>query len=107
MENKINDENIRAFFGKHTTEIADNGFSRKVNAALPKYSDRSWIVWVFAAMGLCISLLVGFNTGFFGRILNVVFEMPYYYWLAAMFALPLMVAGYYFSTSNYFSNLKI
>lgn len=107
MENNINDENIRAFFGKHKTEIADNGFAGRVNAALPRYTNRQWIVWLFAASGLALSIALSYNTGLLGRIFGLALEVPYYYWLAAIFALPLLVAGYYFSRNNFFTNFKI
>ena len=104
-DNKQMNDDIQLFFDKHKTEIPDNGFLRRVKAALPTYTDRSWIVWLFAASGLVTSLALSYKTGLLNRIFSIAIEVPYYYWLAAIFALPLLVATYFLATNKYF--LKI
>ena len=58
-----NDKMLKTFFAENKKEIADFGFSQRVMRKLPEQTDRSWIVWIFTAIGIVLTLLLGFQTG--------------------------------------------
>lgn len=66
---EIKDEMLKHFFSEHKKEIDNFGFSARVQRQLPDIADRSWIVWLFAAFGFVISVLLCYFSG----ILNSVF----------------------------------
>ena len=99
---ETNDQMLKQFFSEQKQEFADNGFSRRVMRNLPETADRSWIVWIFAAIGMAISIYFGLSTGLFGHVLSLILKsVPYYYLLAAVFCFPLLgTAGYYLSQNK-------
>lgn len=54
---------LKDFFGENKKEIADFGFSQRVMRKLPIQTDRSWIIWLFAGIGIVLTLLLGLYTG--------------------------------------------
>lgn len=95
---ETNDQMLKNFFSENKTEIADNGFSKRVMQKLPEQTDRSWIVWVFAAIGMAFSLYLGFSSGLFVKATEIVEHVPFYYFLAGVFCFPLIgSAGFFFT----------
>ena len=94
---ETNDKLLKDFFGEQKREIADNGFSNRVMRQLPETTDRGWIIWVFAALGMALSIYFGLTTGLFQHVLLLLFKtVPYYYLLACIASFPLLgTAGYY------------
>ena len=89
METKETDKMLQDFFSKNKFEIADNGFTHRVMRKLPEQTDRSWIVWVFAALGTALTLAYGLNTGLIQNVLMYFQHIPIYYFLAGIFSFPL------------------
>ncbi|MFA6581033.1 MAG: DUF5056 domain-containing protein [Paludibacter sp.] len=93
---ETNDKLLKSFFSENKQEIADNGFTQGVMRNLPAQTDRSWIVWVFAAIGMAISLYFGLSTGLFQQLLLIFGKVSVYYLLAGVFCFPLVgTAGFY------------
>ena len=91
MEKINNDELLlKSFFDENKTEIADNGFSKKVLKQIPETPNHEWIVWVFAAFGAAISLLLGYYTGVFATTLTYIQQIPFYYLAGIVFCFPLV-----------------
>ena len=59
---KNEDEILKKYFSQNKIEIEDNGFSSKVMSKLPEQKNLDWIVWLFAAVGIAITLYVLLNT---------------------------------------------
>ena len=98
---ETNDKLLKQFFSEQKQEIADNGFSRRVVRNLPETADRSWIVWVFAAIGMAISIYFGITTGLVGHMLSLTLKsVPYYYLLAGIAGFPLLGTAGYYLTQN-------
>ena len=93
---ETNDKLLKQFFSEQKQEIADNGFSRRVMRNLPETADRSWIVWIFAAIGMAISIYFGLTSGMLELAFSLLFKsVPYYYLLAGIACFPLLgTAGY-------------
>jgi hypothetical protein len=92
------DKLLKDFFSQNKKEIADNGFTRRVMRKLPEQADRSWIVWVFAAIGMAISIYLGIYSGLIEQIMLVFRQVPIYYLLGGIFCFPLVgTAGFYFA----------
>ncbi len=85
-----NDEMLKLYFNDKKQEIADNGFSKKVMQKLPQKTDRSWIVLIFAATGMALSLFLGIKIGLFQNVLIFLEKVPFYYLLGAVFFFPLV-----------------
>ena len=100
---ETNDKLLKQFFSEQKQEIADNGFSRRVVRQLPETADRSWIVWVFAAVGTTLSIYFGLTSGLLEHIFSLVFKsMPFYYLLVGITCIPLLgTAGYYLAQSKH------
>jgi len=95
---ETNDKLLKDFFSQNKQEIADNGFTRRVMRKLPEQADRSWIVWVFAAIGMAISIYLGIYSGLIEQIMLVFRQVPIYYLLGGIFCFPLVgTAGFYFA----------
>ena len=95
---ETNDKLLKNFFSQNKQEIADNGFTRRVMRKLPEQADRSWIVWVFAAIGMTISIYLGIYSGLIEQIMLVFRQVPIYYLLGGIFCFPLVgTAGFYFA----------
>lgn len=60
---ETNDKMLKDFFGENKKEIADFGFTQRVMRKLPEQRDRSWIMWLFAGIGIVLTLLLGLYTG--------------------------------------------
>ena len=58
-----NDNMLKDFFSENKKEIADFGFSQRVMRKLPEQRDRSWVMWLFAGIGIALTLLLGLSTG--------------------------------------------
>ena len=95
---ETNDKLLKDFFSQNKQEIADNGFTRRVMRKLTEQADRSWIVWVFAAIGMAISIYLGIYSGLIEQIMLVFRQVPIYYLLGGIFCFPLVgTAGFYFA----------
>ena len=98
---ETNDKLLKQFFSENKNEIADNGFSRRVVRQLPETADRSWIMWVFAAFGMAISLYFLLNSTIIEQLLLVFKHISIYYILGTVFCFPLLgIAGYYLSQNK-------
>ncbi len=99
---ETNDKLLKDFFSENKKEIADNGFSNRVMQNLPETADRSWIVWVFAAIGMAISIYFGLTSGLLEHAFSIFFKtVPYYYLIAGIACFPLLgTAGYYLSQNK-------
>lgn len=96
METNKTDKMLQAFFKENKHEIADNGFSKRVMTKLPEQKDSGWIVWLFGALGMTISLYLGLTEGVFNQLIIIIEKIPFYYMLAAIAAFPLIAtAGFY------------
>jgi hypothetical protein len=94
------DKLLEDFFSDHKQEIADNGFTRRVMRQLPEQADHSWIVWVFAAIGMAISIYLGFSSGLVGHIMLFLMQVPINYILGGIFCFPLVVAAGFYLSQN-------
>ena len=98
---ETNDKLLKDFFGENKQEIADNGFTQQVMRKLPEQADRGWIVWVFAAFGMAISIYLGISSGLVENAFQILKHIPIYYLLAGVFCFPLLgTAGYYLSQNK-------
>ena len=99
---ETNDKLLKDFFSENKQEIADNGFTNRVMRQLPETADRSWIVWVFAAIGMAISIYFGLTSGLLEHAFSLLFKsVPYYYLLAGIACFPLVgTAGYYLAQNR-------
>ena len=96
---------LKDFFSEQKLEIADNGFSKRVMRKLPEQTDRSWIVWVFAAIGTAISLYLGINAGIIEQIMLLFKHVSIYYLVGGVFCFPLLGTIGFYLTQN--KNLQI
>jgi len=71
-----NDKLLKDFFSENKKEIADFGFSQRVMRKLPKQTDRSWIVWLFAGIGFAFALLLGLQTGLVQYTFRIIQIIP-------------------------------
>lgn len=60
---ETNDNMLKDFFSENKKEIADFGFTQRVMRKLPEQRDRSWVMWLFAGIGIVLTLLLGLSTG--------------------------------------------
>ena len=99
---ETNDKMLKDFFGENKKELADNGFSKRVMRNLPETADRSWIVWIFSAIGMAISIYFGLTSGMLEHSFALMFKsVPYYYLLAGITVFPLLgTAGYYLAQNK-------
>ncbi len=98
---ETNDKLLKDFFGEQKQEIADNGFTRRVMQKLPEQADRGWIVWIFAAIGMAISIYLGLSSGLMEQILILLQRVSIYYILGGVFCFPLLgTAGFYLSQNK-------
>ncbi len=103
METKETDKMLKNFFGENKQEITDNGFTNRVMRKLPEKTDRSWIVWVFACLGILFSLLLGFYSGSFETILIYIQHISIYYLMLGIICFPFVgSAGLYLAQNKAF-----
>jgi hypothetical protein len=101
METNKTDKLLEGFFSEYKQEIADNGFTQRVMQRLPEQTYRGWIVWIFAAMGMAITIYLGITIGLVDQILSLLKHVPVYYLIAGVFCFPLVgTAGFYFSQNK-------
>ena len=98
---ETNDKMLKDFFSENKQEIADNGFTNRVIRKLPETADRSWIVWIFAAIGMAISMYLVINSTIIEQLFLAFRHISIYYILGTVFCLPLLgTAGYYLSQNK-------
>lgn len=98
METTNTDKMLKEFFSNQKQEIADNGFTKRVMHKLPEQADHGWIVWIFAAIGMAISIYWGINSGLIEQLMLLFKHVPIYYMLGGIFCFPLVgTAGFYLS----------
>ena len=101
METNETDKLLKGFFSEYKQEIADNGFTRRVMQRLPEQTYRGWIVWIFAAVGMAITIYMGITIGLVEQIMILLKHVPFYYFIAAVFCFPLVgTAGFFFSQNK-------
>ena len=100
METNETDKLLKEFFSENKQEIADNGFTRRVFQSLPEHTDHSWIVWIFAAFGMALSIYLGVTTGLIEQIMLIIKHVPIFYILGGLFCFPLVGSAGYFLTQN-------
>ena len=76
---ETNDEMLKQFFGEQKKEIADFGFTHRVMRKLPSVTDRSWIVWLMAALGMTLTIWLGMATGLIPYIFRILQIIPQLY----------------------------
>jgi uncharacterized membrane-anchored protein len=87
-----NDKMLKDFFSDNKKEIADFGFSQRVMRKLPEQADRSWIMWLFAGIGIVLTLLLGLFTGLIQYVFLYLQIIPQLYILIGVLGFSL-VAG--------------
>ena len=85
METNKTDKLLKDFFSENKHEIADDGFTQRVMHRLPDHVDQGWIVWIFAALGMAISLYLGITSGFIDQILTFLRHVSFYYIIGGIF----------------------
>ncbi len=100
MKTDKTDTLLKSIFQEHKTEIADNGFSNRVIRQLPENNSREWIVWIFAAMGLSITLFLCLTSGCLQSALLVLHQVPLYYFLIGICAFPMLGAVMYYYVNS-------
>jgi len=101
METNETDKLLKGFFSEYKKEIADNGFTQRLMQRLPEQTYRGWIVWIFAAMGMAITIYLGITIGLVEQIMMLFKHIPVYYLIAGIFCFPLVgTAGFYFSQNK-------
>jgi hypothetical protein len=90
METRETDKMLKDFFCEHKQEIADNGFTNRVMRKLPEKADRIWIVWVFACIGIMVTLLFGIYSGSIQNMAIYMQHISIYYFLAGILCFPLV-----------------
>ena len=70
------DKLLKDFFSENRKEIDDFGFSQRVIRKLPIQTDSSWIIWLFAAVGFSLALLLGFQTGLIEYTFRIIQIIP-------------------------------
>ena len=101
METNRTDDLLKDLFSENKREIADNGFTQRVMQRLPEQADRSWIVWIFAAIGMTITGYLGINLGLLQHIFQLLQHIPYYYLLIVVFWFPLVGGvGFYLAQNK-------
>jgi len=73
---ETNDQMLKQFFGEQKKEIDDFGFTHRVMRKLPDQTDRSWIVWLMAGLGVTLTLLLGMTTGLIPYIFRILQIIP-------------------------------
>ncbi len=100
---ETNDKLLKDFFSENKKEITDNGFTKRVMRKLPEQTDKSWIVWVFAAFGTAATLYLGINSGLFEQLMQLFRHISIYYIVGAIVSFPLLgTAGFYLSQNKNF-----
>ena len=98
METTDTDKMLKSFFDEQKQKVEDNGFSKRTLRNLPEQTDRTWIVWVFALIGVIIATAIAINTGLIVQTLQLIQHVPVYYWLGGVFCFPLVGGiGFYFA----------
>jgi len=90
METNNNDKMLKDFFSNNKQEIVDNGFTQRVMQQLPEQPNRNWIVWVFATIGMIITMAYALYSGSFMLLFTYFKTIPIYYFLGAIFSFPLL-----------------
>ena len=97
---ETNDKLLKDFFSENKKEIADDGFSNRVIRKLPEAEYRGWIVWVFAAIGLSLTMALGIYTGLFENLYKSILLTNIYYLLGAVFVFPLLGTFFFLFNKN-------
>jgi len=101
METTDTDKMLKSFFNEQKQKVEDNGFSQRTLRNLPEQIDRTWIVWIFALIGVIIATAIGINMGLINQTWLLIQHIPVYYWLAAVFCFPLVGGiGFYFGQNR-------
>ena len=100
METNDKDRMLKDYFSVYKQELADNGFTQRLMRSLPEHADRSWIVWIFAAIGATISLYLGINSGLIEQIMLLFKHVSIYYILGGVFCFPFVGTIGFYLTQN-------
>jgi hypothetical protein len=104
MKTDETDKMLKIIFQEQKSEIADNGFTNRVISHLPETNSREWIVWLFAALGLSITLFWCLTSGCLQSAMITLHQVPLYYFLIGICAFPMLGAAVYYyanSSKNY------
>lgn len=100
---ETNDKLLKDFFSENKQEVQDNGFSQRVMQKIPEQTERGWIVWVFACIGLILTVALAIYTGLIQTMFIRFEQIPIYYLLAGIFCFPLIGSiGMYFTQNKNF-----
>lgn len=88
-----NDKLLKDFFSENKKEIVDFGFSQRVMRKLPEVTDHSWIVWIFGAIGVMLTILLGFQIGIIQYILLLLHIIPQIFIFIGTFSLSVISAA--------------
>lgn len=105
MNTNKEDEMLKKFFSENRTEIADNGFSKKVMQKIPQEQNREWIVWVFAIVGMALTSYLAFTTGLTNYVLDTLADISVYNLLIVVFCFPLVTFLVLFLQKNKYLGL--
>ena len=105
MNTNNEDEMLKRFFSNNKTEIADNGFSKKVMQKIPYEQSKEWIVWVFAMIGIALASYFAISTGLVNSLLMLFTGISVYYLLIAVFCFPLVTFLVLFLQKNKYVGL--
>lgn len=89
---EITDDKLKQFFSENKKEIDDFGFTRRVNRRLPDLADRSWIVLLFATVGVVVTALAGYYSGFFVSLFTML-RMVSPYFIPALVFVTTLITG--------------
>lgn len=90
MKTNNEDEMLKKFFSENKTEIANNGFSKKVMQKIPQERTKEWIVGVFTMIGIGLAGYLAIPTGLINAFLVLFTGISIYYLLIAVFIFPLI-----------------
>lgn len=103
METNETDKLLKLFFEEQKQVIPDKGFTQRVSQKLPEEHDHSWIVWIFACIGMTLTLALGIQFGWLESFFVYLQHIQIYYFLVAIFCFPLIFSiGMYLAQTNHY-----
>jgi len=103
MEANETDKLLKLFFDEQKQVISDNGFTQRVIKKLPDGKDHTWIVWIFAGIGMTLSILLGIQVGWLESILIYLQHIQLFYLLVVIFNFPFVCSiAIYLAQQNHY-----
>jgi polyferredoxin len=73
------DDTLHAYFKKHKTETADDGFSRKIINKLPLMPKYTWILYIAYFMGLVVFFALNPFYSFITQVMDFVTKISFFH----------------------------